>query len=150
MSARRSYHYPSPALRCAEAGLAELLVAIDRPLRPQTVVLTFSHVGAAHVCLVIDRTPRTLDELTGNIVRAVRRLPQAATALIATTCLGDSPDNPLVATADEHIAFLEARELFDLESVDLVDWFLIGQHRSQSLAEATAAQSRWLLAGPPA
>jgi hypothetical protein len=140
-----SYRSPSPILHTVHTGRVAVIDALDRPLRPQTVVLTFNEIGAADVCLVIDRTPRDLGELTATLVGALARMPSAATVIIGTTCVGTTALAPLVASADEHIAFLEAREVFELEGIDLVDWFLVGEGQSLSLATLTDAQPRWLL-----
>jgi hypothetical protein len=140
-----SYRSPSPILHSVHSGRAAIVDAIDQPLRPQTVVLTFNEFGAPDVCLVIERTPRDIGELTLDLVRVLTRMPSAATVIVGTTCLGDTARTPLTATDDEHIAFLEAREVFELEGIDLVDWFLVGARQTQSLATLTDARPRWLL-----
>jgi hypothetical protein len=140
-----SYRNPSPILHSVHTGRAAIVDALDRPLRPQTVVLAFNEIGAADVCLVIDRTPRDLSELTVTLIGALTRMSSAATVIIGTTCVGSTARTPLVASADEHIAFLEAREVFELEGIDLVDWFLVGDAQTLSLATLTDAQPRWLL-----
>jgi hypothetical protein len=140
---------PSKALFTLANGLTAILEALDRPVRPQTVVLTFGSMGEPLVCLTIDRTPREVDELARQLVEALEHKPAVASLLIATACVGESIAAPLEATADEHIAFLEAREMFDLEGVNLVDWFLVGDRSAVSLAAVTDAQPRWLVAGRP-
>jgi hypothetical protein len=132
-------------LHSVHTGRAAIVDVVDRPLRPQTVVLAFNDFGAPDVCLVIDRTPRDIGELTQHLAQALARMPGAATVIVGTTCVGESAATPLVASADEHIGFLEAREVLELMGVDLVDWFLVGSCHALSLAELTDAQSRWLL-----
>jgi hypothetical protein len=140
---------PSRALFTISDGLVAILEALDRPTRPQTVVLTFGSMGEPLVCLIVDRTPREIDVLSHQLVVALEHKPAVASILIATACVGETIDDPLEASADEHIAFLEARELFDLEGVNLVDWFLVGARSAVSLAAVTDAQPRWLAVGRP-
>jgi hypothetical protein len=140
---------PSKALFTIADGLAAILETLDQPVRPQTVALTFGSMGEPLVCLMIERTPREVDELTHHLVVALEREPAVASLLVATACVGETCADPIEASADEHIAFLEARELFDLEGINLIDWFLVGRRSAVSLAAVTDAQPRWLLAGRP-
>jgi hypothetical protein len=143
------YRSPSPILYSVHSGRAAIIDVIDRPLRPQTVALTFNEFGAPHTCLVIERTPRDVGELTTELARVLARMPSASTVIVGTTCLGETGCHPLVALADEHVAFLEAREIFELQGIDLVDWFLVGDYQALSLATVTDAQRRWLLGARP-
>jgi hypothetical protein len=128
-----SYRNPSSVLHSVHTGRAAIVDVVDRPLRPQTVVLAFNDFGAPDVCLVIDRTPRDIGELTQHLAQALARMPGAATVIVGTTCVGESA----------------AREVLELMGVDLVDWFLVGSRHALSLAELTDAQSRWLLGARP-
>jgi hypothetical protein len=142
-ASRRSVSSPPSVGRSPLASRDDALdlvgMLVDSPLQPQTVALTFDAHDQPLVCLTIDGTRRSLGTLTDDLVTLFSTWEMCRTVVLATTSTGRAkmPD------AGEQVAFLDARERFELEGITLVDWFIIGERRGWSLAELTDARSLW-------
>lgn len=112
---------------------------IDSPVRAQTVALTFDEHDQPLVCLIVDGTRRSLSTLTDDLVGVFVQWEMCRSVVLATTATGraKTPDGA------EQVAFLDARERFEIEGITLVDWFIIGERRGWSLAELTDARPLW-------
>lgn len=117
-------------------ALAVLALAAS-PGTEETLVLVLDHRHRGSVCLVV-QGPLSPAALISFLL-ALTVADRAVGALVVATG-GQSSPSP---SAEQELAWFDAREQLDEIGVDLLDWFLLSPGQACSLAELTDSRWRW-------
>jgi hypothetical protein len=112
-------------IRCAETALLTLAMAIQRPLRAETVALLLDDQRRGIAVAVVSGTHRPDDvlEVVECFTRSAAHGGRVGSIIVASVRPGQSDDATSAADVDR---WLEMSDIAEQAGVELLEWFVIG------------------------
>ena len=137
-------HHPSaPPARLTDAVAALQLVdlAINRPLRSETVVFLADDAHLGHTCFIVSGTSAADDvlDVAALVVEVAERSPAVHAVVLATV----RPTEPIASARSDLDRGLELLELCEAAGLELLDWFVVSPDGASSLREESGLPLLW-------
>jgi hypothetical protein len=139
----RTLHPSAPSVHLSDAADALDLVeqVVDRPLRPETLVVLADDAHWAHTCFAVSGTavPDDVTDIASLVVELAEREPAIHAVLIASV----RPARVDGSTRTDLDRGLELLELCEAAGLELLDWFVVSPDGASSLREASGLPLLW-------
>jgi DNA repair protein RadC len=122
------------------AALEVVMLAVNEPRRPETVVLCLDHAHRGSTIIVVDH-PRSepIEEIADFMFQMAPEAAGLGALVLATVRPGPGV---AVVPADE-LAWFELRNGAEMAGIELLDWFVVSDDHVVSMATLTDARSLW-------
>jgi len=129
------------AIDDAESALAMIALAIDHPLRHETIVIVLDQARRGRTVVVVDGTeePDAVIDVVECITQADESIGAIVVCSVRPPCTAHGADGADATDADVD-RWLEMSEVADVVGVEVLEWFVVGR---------TISCPRDLLGEPP-
>jgi len=131
----RTLHPSAPSVHLSDAADALDLIelVVDRPLRPETLVVLVDDAHWAHTCFAVSGTasPDAVTDIASLVVELAEREPAIHAVVMASV-------RPVWVDGSDRTDLdrgVELLDLFERAEVELLDWFVVGPASTSSFRE---------------